>query len=81
MPITKMKHLDNLHIEQIIRLPFFYSLKKSKLQDGALHWEVVFKCNKITASGQWALLDFESDTEFITRYKLIEFYQPINNNT
>ncbi len=71
-----MKDLDNMHIEQIIRLPFFYSLKKAPNN----HWEIVFKCNRISGNGKWLLLDLESDEEFITLYKLIEFYQPLNNH-
>lgn len=68
----RIKDLDNLHIEDIIRLPFFYSLEKVS-KTVTKHWKITFKCNKITTDGNWALLDEIFDTEFVVRYKMMEF--------
>lgn len=73
----KMKDIDNMTIESIIRLPFFHSLEKSFPEAKPLHtdtyWKITFKCNKLTPSGQWQLLDQFFDNEFVVRYKLIDF--------
>lgn len=73
----KFKDLDSLDIEQIIKLPFFYTLEKSmpNVKDGEVNtmWKITFRCNKILADGVWGLLDHESDSEFVVRYKLINF--------
>jgi hypothetical protein len=72
----KMKDLDSMDIEKLIRLPFFYSLKISNNNDGiavsSKFWEIKFKCNRVTENGGWSLLDAESDSEYITRYRIIE---------
>jgi hypothetical protein len=72
----KMKDLDSMDIEKIIRLPFFYSLKTSNSNDGiavsSKFWEIKFKCNRVTANGRWSLLDAESESEYITRYRIID---------
>jgi hypothetical protein len=72
----KIKDLDSLTVEQIIRLSFFHSLEKS-LSDtkaGQVNtvWKITFRCNKSTASG-WQLLDEFSENEYIVRYRLIDF--------
>ncbi len=75
MQVTKMKHLDRMHIEELIKLPYFYSLKRSmpdaKKWQSTAYWEIIFKCNKITPDGRWQLLDEIFDTEFVTKYKII----------
>ena len=67
----KMKDLDSLTIEQIIRLPYFYSLEK----DGnrTMMWKITFRCNKAISDGRWQLLDEISDKEHMVRYKIIDF--------
>lgn len=73
----KMKDFDSMEIEKIIRLPFFYSLKKSSDPEGVVgtssFWEITFICNKKIAEGLYMLLDHESETELVKRYKLIDF--------
>lgn len=73
----KMKDLDSMDIEQIIRLPFFYSLKKSDdpvgMANSTKMWEITFRCNKIFPNGKHGLLDAESESEYMVRYKLIDF--------
>jgi hypothetical protein len=71
-----MKDLDLMDIGQIIRLPFFYSLKVSSNDDGiaksSKFWEIKFKCNRVTENGGWSLLDAVSESEYITRYRIID---------
>jgi hypothetical protein len=71
-----MKDLDLMPIEQIIRLPFFYSLKTSNNDDGiaksSKFWEIKFKCNRVTVDGEWSLLDTLSESEYITRFRIID---------
>jgi len=69
--MRKMKDLDLLSIEQVIRLPFFYSLEK----DGnrTKMWKITFRCNKALSDGRWQLLDEISNNEYIVRYKIIDF--------
>lgn len=73
----KMKDLDSMDVEKIIRLPFFHSLEKSipNAQKGEVNtlWKITFRCNRILAEGLWGLLDHESETEYVIRYKLIDF--------
>lgn len=72
----KMKDLDLMPIEQIIRLPFFYSLKISSDPKGIVgssrFWEIKFRCNRMGDNGEWCLFDTPSDTEYITRYRIID---------
>lgn len=72
----KIKDLDKLTIEQIIRLPFFHTLEKDFPTKDSIstetYWKITLRCNKTTASG-WALLDEFSDNEYIVRYKIIDF--------
>lgn len=76
MRVETMKDLDKLSIEQIIRLPFFFSLRVTKPNlarlETAIYWEIIFKCNKVDSEGNWKLLDYESETEYFVRYKLVE---------
>lgn len=71
-----MKDLDLMDIDQLIRLPFFYSLKVSSKNDGiavsSRFWEIKFKCNRVTSDGGWSLLDAVSESEYITRYRIID---------
>lgn len=73
----KMKDLDSMPIETIIHLPFFHSLEKelpsSKSLNTDKHWKITFRCNKILSIGIWGLLDAESESEYMVRYKLIDF--------
>jgi hypothetical protein len=73
----KMKNLDEMRIEDIIRLPFFHSLEKEFPKKDSLstdkHWKITFRCNKVLPNGLYCLLDFESQTEYVVRYKLIDF--------
>jgi hypothetical protein len=68
----KMKDLDSMEIEKIIRLPFFYSLEKDGPNPVTRMWKITFRCNKVLSIGLWGLLDAESETEFIVRYKVID---------
>lgn len=68
----KMKDLDSMNIEKIIRLPFFHSLEKDTMGVSSPCWKVTFRCNKTMAAGGWALLDEFSDNEYIVRYKIID---------
>lgn len=72
----RMKDLDLMSVEQLIRLPFFYSLKVSTKNDGiaisSKYWLITFKCNRVTENGGWSLLDAVSDSEYITRYRIID---------
>lgn len=73
----KMKDLDGLSIEDIIRLPFFHSLEKYNPDAGkgelTTQWKITFRCNKVIYDGKWGLLDHESEAEFVIRYKIIDF--------
>lgn len=73
----KMKDLDSLSIEEIIKLPFFRSLEKelptSKSLNTDRRWKITFHCNKRLPTGEFQLLDLISDTEYIIRYRLIDF--------
>jgi hypothetical protein len=73
----KMKDLDDVAIEDIIRLPFFHSLEKEFPKKDSLstdkHWKITFRCNKVLPNGLYGLLDAESESEYIVRYKLIDF--------
>ncbi len=68
----KMKDLDSMEIEKIIRLPFFHSLERDTMGTYSKCWKIKFRGNKTTAAGGWLLLDEYSDTELIIRYKLID---------
>lgn len=72
----RMKDLDLMDISQLIRLPFFYSLKISDNDDGiaksSKYWKITFKCNRVTGDGDWSLLDALSKSEYITRYRIID---------
>lgn len=68
----KMKDLDSMSVESIIRLPFFFSLERGTNNTVSPCWKITFMCNKTTASG-WQLLDEFFDTEFVVRYKIIDF--------
>jgi hypothetical protein len=80
MGVKSFKDLDSLPIEKIIRLPFFYSLKRLKPDpkqcDTCEQWEIVFRCNRLVAEGCYELLDMTSETGFIIRYKNIDFEPP-----
>lgn len=73
----KIKDLDSMDIEKIIRLPFFHSLEKNipNAKKGEVNtmWKITFRCNRLLAEGLWGLLDYESESEYIIRYKLIDF--------
>lgn len=73
----KLKDLDSMGIEQLIRLPFFHSLEKSvpNAQRGEVNtmWKITFRCNRVLADGLWGLMDAESESEYMIRYKLIDF--------
>lgn len=73
----RMNDLNKMTIEQIIRLPFFYSLHKDmpnhKEYTFQAYWKITLKCNRVTATGQWELLGEVQDSEYIIRYKIIEF--------
>lgn len=72
----KMKDLDSMSVEELIRLPFFHSLERDLPDAGmgktSTMWKITFMCNKTTPKG-WQLLDELSDKEYIVRYKLIDF--------
>ena len=72
----KMKDLDDMDIERIIRLPYFYRLERElRTSEDSLSssfWKVTFKCNRIVVGGGWQLLDMISNDEFITRYRIID---------
>lgn len=68
-----MKDLDSMEIEKIIRLPFFYSLEKDGPNPSTRMWKITFRCNKVLSIGLWGLLDIESESEYIVRYKIIDF--------
>lgn len=72
-----MKDLDSMPIEEIIWLPFFYSLEKhrpdAKKGETSEMWKITFRCNKVLSLALWGLLDAESETEYMVRYKLIDF--------
>lgn len=74
IPIKSIKDLSLLTIEDLIRLPYFYQLKRMdiKPKEGDLtpHWEVTFMCNKVTETG-WALFDQPSDTPMITLFRIM----------
>lgn len=73
----KMKDLDSMSVENIIRQPFFHSLEKELPKSGSLstdkYWKITFHCNRRLPTGEYQLLDFISENEFIVRYKLIDF--------
>ena len=71
--MRSLKDLDSLSIEQIIRLPFFHSLEKDGPNPVTRMLKITFRCNKVLSIGLWGLLDIESETEFIVRYKIIDF--------
>lgn len=72
-----MADLDKLGIEGIIRLPFFYSLEKTRpnfeLHESGIMWKITFRCNKILGNGMYGLLDESFESELVVRYKTIEF--------
>lgn len=69
----RMKDLDSMPIEKIIHLPFFYSLEKDIMGVDSKCWKITFRCTKILRIGLYGLLDAESESEYIVRYKLIDF--------
>lgn len=74
----KMKDLDSMPVEEIIRQPFFHSMEKDlPCGFGSLstdkYWKITLRCNKKLPSGEYQLLDLISENEFIIRYKLIDF--------
>lgn len=73
----KMKDLDSMNIEDIIRLPFFVALEKELPNRDSIstdkYWKITFRCNKVLSIGLWGLLDAESESEYMVRYKLIDF--------
>lgn len=75
--VTTIKELDVLMIDDIIRLPYFYSLEKmgpnAERIEIVPQWKITFVCPRIIADGVWGLLDEQYNTPFIVRYKLIEF--------
>lgn len=77
MGVKSFKDLDKLSIEQIIQLPFFYRLTRIK-PDPTIHdtvecWEIVFRCNRFLGQGMYELMDEQSESGYIVRYKLIDF--------
>jgi len=69
----KMKDIDSMSIEDIIRLPFFYMLEKDGSNPSTRMWKVTFRCNKVLSIGEYGLLDLISESEFIVKYKIIDF--------
>jgi len=72
-----MKDIDNMTIEQIIRLPFFHALEKEMPTGKGLSiskwWKITLRCNKVTSTGHWCLLNEVFDSEYVVRYKLVDF--------
>lgn len=71
----KMKDLDLMSIEQLIRLPFFHALQRHMPgtdKNVTEYWKITFKCNRMTANGEWQLLDHIYETEYIQLLKLKE---------
>jgi hypothetical protein len=71
--MMKMKDIDTMSVDQIIRLPFFFSLERDVMGSNTQCWKITFRCNKLTAEGGWQLLDELSDKEHMVRYKIIDF--------
>lgn len=69
----KMKQLDTMSVDQLIKLPFFQSLERDIMGANTHCWKITFRCNRVTADGGWQLLDELSDKECIVRYKIIDF--------
>jgi hypothetical protein len=69
----KMKDLDSMSIEEVIRLPFFYMLEKDGPNPRTRMWKITFRCNKCLSIGEYGLLDLISESEFVVRYKIIDF--------
>lgn len=69
----KMKDLDSMPIEEIIRLPFFYMLEKDGPNPSTRLWKITLRCNKVLSIGEYGLLDLISESEFVVRYKIIDF--------
>jgi hypothetical protein len=73
----RMKDVEMMPIESIIRLPFFFSLERQLPDIKGVNldswWKIVFHCNKVTNEGNWCLLDIISDSEYVVRYKLMDF--------
>ncbi len=66
-----------MSIEQIIHLSFFLRLEKTvpdfEKNDSAIMWKITFRCNRVLGDGMYGLLDESFESEFVVRYKIIEF--------
>lgn len=72
-PIRSTKDLALLSIEEIVKLPYFYSLKKMERgkDDYTPHWEITFHYTKMLAEGSYEFFEIPLNKPFIKLYRII----------